>query len=379
MSGVHLRTVGSAVPAHAASQAAACRFMQELAAHQLGVAGDRKQVERWQRFIATVHDRSAIDRRHAVLGDYLRRPADFTFFPSNGALEPFPSTAARMAVYEREAPALARTAAERALAAAGVAAADVSSLVVVSCTGFFAPGPDIALVRALGLRPDVERAVIGFMGCYAAFNGLRHALASCRADPSAAVLVVCVELCSLHFQREVTANNVVANALFADGAAAALVTGAGHPKGGLVIVDSYASLVAGAESLLGWTIGDTGFQMTVDPALPGALRDSAGGHVDRALGRVGAKRADVGRWAVHPGGRRILDAVGAHLGLDPDPDEGELAPSYRVLRDYGNMSSPTVLFILERILEARPARDELVLALGFGPGLTADSMLLRAA
>jgi predicted naringenin-chalcone synthase len=282
-----------------------------------------------------------------------------------------------MAVYRREAPPLARQAVDRCMAAAPhVSVAAISHLIVVTCTGFFAPGLDILLQRELGLRPDVQRQVIGFMGCYGAFNGLRAARAACLADPEACALVVCVELCSIHFQQEMTMNNLVANCLFADGAAAALVTNepAGSGRGLLALEDSYTVVEEDSLDQMTWAITDTGFQMTLGPDVPNTLRDGVGPFVDALLGRNGLARDRVGFWAVHPGGRRIVEAVQERLRLE----DADLEPSYGVLADHGNMSSPTVLFVVERCLERRPKAGTRGVALAFGPGLTLESFLLRA-
>jgi alpha-pyrone synthase len=375
-----LQAIGTAVPRYSASQAFAAEFNKRVAqAYRTGAfnggdgEGDRRAPS--PGVIDRIFKQSAIESRSSVLADYLREPHEFDFYPKNWALYPSPSTSARMELYRREAPPLAREAAEACLAAApGVPRQAVTHLVVVTCTGFFAPGIDIVLARALGLRPDVQRQIIGFMGCYGAFNGLRAAAAACTADPDAVALVVCVELCTIHFQQDLTMDNIVANCLFSDGAAAALVTGAGRPAGPLALVDSYTIVEEDSLDQMTWTVVDTGFRMTLGAEVPDTLRRSAGPFVETLLGRNQLTLDDVAFWAIHPGGRRIVEAVRETLGLSAD----DVAPSFEVLARHGNMSSPTVLFVLERCLARRPEPGAIGVAMAFGPGLTVESLLVRA-
>jgi predicted naringenin-chalcone synthase len=280
-----------------------------------------------------------------------------------------------MELYRREAPRLACRAAERCLAGVeGFAREAVTHLIVVSCTGFFAPGLDAHLVGALELRPDVHRLTVGFMGCHAAFNALRAADAICRANDDAHVLIVCVELCTIHFQRDPTLNDIVANSLFSDGAAAFLITRR-PARGVLELLDSTSRLDTTSADQMSWTITDTGFRMMLGSEVPRTLMERVGPFVDELLGRGGWRRADVGFWAIHHGGRRIVEVVRDRLALS----DAEAAPSFEVLAEHGNMSSPTIAFVLDRALRRRPDPGTLGVALAFGPGLTLESALLRVA
>ncbi len=364
--------IGTAVPSYRAPQAQVAEWAKRVAREQFD---DEREGRRAAGAVERIYRNSAIHQRSSVLGDFVASPEEFDFFPPNWRLDPEPSTAARMELYRREAPGLAQRAAESCLAKSDVPRRAISHLVVVTCTGFFAPGVDAALVGSLGLRPDVKRTIVGFMGCYAAFNALRAADSICRSDPEAVVLVVCVELCSIHFQGRFSMNNVVANCLFSDGAAAALVTSAPEASrsGVLEIVDSYSRIEPDSESQMTWTVTDTGFQMALAPEVPDTLRSGISPFVGTLLGMNGARKDDIGFWAVHPGGRRIVEVVREELSIDED----SVAPSYEVLSEFGNMSSPTILFVLERCLLRRPATDSLGIALAFGPGLTLESMLFR--
>jgi predicted naringenin-chalcone synthase len=290
-----------------------------------------------------------------------------------------PSTGARNAFYAREAPGLFVEAARRAVEACpGLGPDAVTHLVTASCTGFYAPGPDLDVVRGLGLPASVKRSHLGFMGCCAAFPALRQAAEICGADPGAVVLVVCAELCSIHLRTAEDPDTIRGASLFADGAAAAVVTGAdaapapAEPPAPVLRLDRFETMVTptGGEEMA-WSIGDLGFEMVLGSYVPQII----GTHIEEATAPlVGEDRAAVRHWAIHPGGRSILDRVEDALGLSPE----QLEPSRAVLRDYGNMSSATVLFVLREILRAPMEEDEeTVCGMAFGPGLTVETALMR--
>jgi alpha-pyrone synthase len=299
--------------------------------------------------------RSGIGNRYTVLSEDDTHEAAGSFY----ARPDPPGTAERMAVYAAKAPELALEAICR------LEGLDrVTHLVVASCTGFTAPGIDQVIARRLALAPTVERTVIGFMGCYAGVTALRSAAHIVRADSAARVLVVAVELCSLHLQPTARLDSLLAMAQFADGAAAAMITGEGA---GLALGDGLSLTLEDSHDLITWTIGDTGFAMKLSGEVPGRLAEAL---ADEAVaGKVtgGAPAAHTEAWAVHPGGRSILDAVERGLGLAPET----LAASRAVLQECGNMSSASVLFVLERLMAERPPSG---LALAFGPGLAVEGL-----
>jgi predicted naringenin-chalcone synthase len=282
--------------------------------------------------------------------------ADGGFYAS----DPLPPTSARMTLYAAEAPRLA-LAAVRTLGEK-VALDGISHLVVASCTGFTAPGIDQILAAELGLGGHVERTLVGFMGCYAAVAALRTAHHIVRSEPEARVLVVTVELSTLHLQPDAALEPLLAMLQFGDGAAAALVTG---EPGGFAISQPFAATLPDSADLIRWRIGDTGFAMHLSGEVPArigrALADPA---LLATIVPEGA--AGVDAWAVHAGGRSILDAVEQALALDP----AALAESRDVLRRFGNMSSATLMFVLAALLD-RPSANTGV-AVAFGPGLAAD-------
>ena len=248
----------------------------------------------------------------------------------------------------------------------------ITHLITVSCTGMSAPGLDLQLMEALQLPTSVFRSSVNFMGCYAAIHGLKWADAICRSEPGAKVVVVCVELCTLHFQSEATKDNISSAMLFSDGAAAVLVTADTDPRKGFRLEQFHSEVSLHGKRDMAWDIAQTGFRMTLSGYIPELLEADFASLVERALTRASLKTNDIRHWCIHPGGRRILDAIGKSLHLPGDA----LAHSYSVMRDYGNMSSPTLLFVLKRIQDALHDEDgAYVFASAFGPGLTMETFI----
>jgi predicted naringenin-chalcone synthase len=294
------------------------------------------------------------------------------FLPSGAPDDRGPTTAQRMQHYAAGAPPLALAASRRALEEARVPANTISHLVSVSCTGFAAPGVDLALIRGLGLPSTVERCHVGFMGCHGAINGLRVANAFTTAGPSARVLLCAVELCSLHYFYGWSPQHVIANALFADGAAAVVGApgSAAAPECWTVSATGSCLLPDSADAMT-WTIGDHGFEMTLSKRVPALIQEHLRPWLEKWLEVHRLALGDVRSWVIHPGGPRIVEAAAEALGLPA----AAVADGLGVFRGHGNMSSPTVLFILQR-LRARAAPRPCV-ALAFGPGLVAEVALLR--
>ncbi|GAB3617655.1 type III polyketide synthase [Okibacterium endophyticum] len=333
-----------------------------------------------ERLVRTSFDSSGIDTRRSVIDEFdLSAEVNEPMFydRDSGALLS-PGTRARNEIYIANAGPLYVEAARRVITQTeGVDESTITHVVTVSCTGFYAPGPDYEIVRELGLPSSTLRYHIGFMGCYASFPALRAALAFCRADPSAVVLVVSVELCSIHVRSSNDPDQIVAASVFGDGAAAAIVTGEHGAAAAALRIDALASdLTPVGERDMAWTIGDHGFDMVLSAAVPKIIDT----YIEQAIQPVladepelaGDPAAGISHWAVHPGGRSILDKVESRLGLSAE----QLEPSRDILRDYGNMSSATILFVLKRILDAAGSADgERVCAMAFGPGLTVETGL----
>jgi predicted naringenin-chalcone synthase len=346
----HLNRIGTAVPAHEA--------------HATYLAWAGRQLAREPRKLALLKrmiERAGIEHRWSVLppstgGDgQLGKGA----FYEEGRMPP---TSARMALYAQEAPTLALA----AVAALGPVTG-VTHLVVASCTGFVAPGIDQIIARRLGLSPHVERTLVGFMGCYAAVAALRTAHHIVRSEPAARVLVITVELSSLHLQPATDLEPILAMMQFGDGAAAAL---AELGRDALELSGPFANTLPDSDDLIRWVIGDTGFEMHLSGAVPARIAAALA-----APGKAGLPdAATVDSWAVHAGGRSVLDAVEHGLSLPADA----LGHSREVLRTSGNMSSATLMFVLARILESGAAIDNGI-AIAFGPGLAAEGIRYRSA
>ena len=325
---------------------------------QLMLKSDNRRVALFNRMA----ERSGISHRYSFLEpDPGGEVVDTEGFYAPGS---FPDTAARMRKFEAWAPGLAVEAVEKLLD--GEDRSRITHVIVTSCTGLSAPGIDLTLVEQCGLSPSVERTMVGFMGCYAAINALKLARHIVRSQPDARVLAVNLELCSLHLHETADMEEILSFLLFADGCAAALISA--DPKG--VAMESFhAALVPNTRELIRWHIRQQGFDMVLSGGVPGAIRTALAGSRDAITG--GAN--DIDLWAVHPGGRTVLDAVEQAFGLAPTA----LGASRSVLNDYGNMSSGTVMFVLDRIM--RGSGQGRGCAMSFGPGLVAETMMFHMA
>ena len=362
----YLGAIGTATPAHRLAQPVIADFM--AGALELDADGTRK--------LRALYRVSGIEHRYSVLADYGRVNGDYEFFPNSPGLEPFPTVSQRMAAYRREALPLALAAVHDSLRQApGIEASSLTHLITVSCTGMYAPGLDIELVAALALPLHVRRTCVNFMGCYAAVNALRLADSIVRADPAARVLVVSVELCTLHFQKSHEEDHLISNALFGDGAAACLVLG--QPLPGptpcLALQAFHCGLAPEGTQDMAWHIGDFGFEMTLSGYVPALIERGIGQLTADLLQDLPVRRADIRHFALHPGGRKILEAIEKALNLSRDDNRH----AYRVLREFGNMSSATVLFVLRELLSTAADNGAPVLSCAFGPGLTMEAMLLE--
>lgn len=350
----HLNAIATAVPPN------------DVHGAFVAFAGDLLGETRARPLFERLAKRSQIDHRWSVIRPQSRDDGglDADGVYRRGA---FPSTAQRMRIYEAFAPDLAARAVEGL--GLGADAGRITHVIVTSCTGLAAPGLDLHLVRAFGLSPSVERTVIGFMGCYAAINGLKAARHIVRSEPDARVLLVSLELCTLHLQETADLEQVLSFLVFADGCAAALIS---SDEEGFALESFHALLAPEAADQITWNIRDQGFDMMLSGQVPASVGQALRGGQGAILGNHA--KADIELWAVHPGGRSVLDAVEAALELD----DGALRASREVLRRFGNMSSATILFVLAELMrEARPGQKGCGMA--FGPGLTAETMLFRAA
>jgi predicted naringenin-chalcone synthase len=327
-----------------------------------------------QAWLSRVFLRSGIEERSVVLvGKENQLDSLRSFYPPPASADDRgPTTAARMERYAIEAPRLAFAAAARALTDSHTAPRAITHLITASCTGFYAPGLDASLIGQLGLSPNVRRLHVGFMGCHAAFNALAAARDAVIADPTAKVLLCCVELCSLHMAYGWDPGKLVANALFADGAASVVIGKAtANHASNWHLRDTASFLLPNSLDAMSWRIGDHGFEMTLLQSVPALIRQHLRECCQTWLARHDLQLSDIAGWAIHPGGPKILSAVADALDLAPEA----LRHSRKILAHHGNMSSATVLFILEQMA------DEIAggpcVAIGLGPGMMAEGMLLR--
>jgi predicted naringenin-chalcone synthase len=350
--------IGTAVPPHRIAQTDAAGIAQGFAC----------TTSAEEKLLQTLYRRAGVEGRSSVILDSSDGPLETrqSFYGTTP-----PTTLARMRKYEASAGSLALAAVESALQDARLAPERVTHLLTVSCSGFYSPGFDIHLIKETPLPCHVARTHIGFMGCQGALNGLRLASAFGAADPSSCVLLCALELCSLHHQYGWDAENIVANALFGDGAAAAVfVPSRDSSRQRYRLVASGSIVIPESADAMSWRIGDQGFEMTLSTRVPDLIYQHLGSWLRFWLAGQNLDMADVGSWAVHPGGPRILAAVAEALELPRQT----LEVSYQVLAEHGNMSSPTILFILDLLSKADAARP--CVALAFGPGLTIEAALL---
>lgn len=357
-------SIGTAVPPFAHQQDAILPFMQHIYALS---DEDRRKLK-------FLYHQSGIRTRYSVIPDYSRPAREWKFYPPTENLEPFPSLEQRMQWYHKYAAPLSLDAIRQCLAGK-INPREVTHLITVSCTGMSAPGLDLELVELIDLPRTVFRTSVNFMGCYAALHALKIADAFCRADAGAKVLIVCTELCTLHFQQEPSTDNITSSLLFGDGSAAALVVGDEQPGKGVKIDSFYSEIVTKGKKDMTWELSATGFQMVLSSYIPDLIEEDFASLVSRALEKNNSRLETISHWCIHPGGRKILDSIHKSLHFT----NGHLDLSYEVLKEYGNMSSPTILFVLQRIMDKLDyGQPNKVFGAAFGPGLTMETCTLTS-
>ncbi|MEX2477742.1 MAG: type III polyketide synthase [Gracilimonas sp.] len=358
---VFIHDIATSVPSFFSDQ----QHIREVMKKHIG--SDRKT----QAILHRIYSQSGIEKRHSVVEDFMPNENGTLFF--NGKIKNDPGTAARNKVYERESKKLFVDTARKLLADnPHIFSNEITHVITVSCTGFFAPGPDYEVVKALKLKPSTQRYHVGFMGCYAAFPAMKMAQSFCISDPDAVVLLVSAELCTLHFQFKNDVDNLLSGSVFADGAAGMIVSSK-PPKKQSFKMNTFASaLVPKGEKDMAWTIGDTGFDMVLSTYVPDIIRENLQAAVQPLYDQYQLSTNEIDHWAVHPGGRSILDKIESALELDSE----KISASRKVLSEYGNMSSATVLFVLQELFDTDLDEGERILSMAFGPGLTIESGMM---
>ncbi len=320
-----------------------------------------------------LYRQSGINTRYSVIPDYSSTQQDREFYAKSNDLEPFPCLEKRMRWFACNAAKLSVEAITKCISGQ-IEATQITHLITVSCTGMSAPGMDLEIMEAMDLPSNIFRTSVNFMGCYAAIHALKIADALCKSDVGANVIIVCTELCTLHFQKEASADNITSTLLFADGCAAVLVQHKAAVAKGLSLNNFYSDVAFKGKKDMSWQLSSKGFLMTLTGYVPDLVKEDFDVLLNKALMNSGVKKEDINFWCIHPGGKKILEAIQQSTGLK----ETDLKESYEVLKDYGNMSSPTVLFVLKKILDElqqTQAEGANIFGVAFGPGLTMETFI----
>ncbi|MBV9986703.1 MAG: type III polyketide synthase [Chitinophagaceae bacterium] len=352
-------SIATAVPGHCHKQSDILSFMQDI--YGLNDYERRK--------LKFLYEHSGIDTRYSVIGDFSKPEEEWDFIPADPQ-EQFPSLEKRMSVYENAALDISKQATKKCLNG-HLQSSDVTHLITVSCTGMSAPGLDLQLVKALQFPTTIFRSSVNFMGCYAAVHALKLAKMICDSTPNSNVVIVAAELCTLHFQQDYTEDNAASSLLFSDGAAAVLMSNTLRSPNAFSLQGFYSQVAFKGEADMAWQLGSQGFLMTLSGYIPQLISEDINQLVEDALSHHGLEQEDIAYWCIHPGGKRILDLIQKQLQLSPD----DLCYSREILRRYGNMSSPTVLFVLKYIMEHDIPSGSKLMGMAFGPGLTMETFI----
>ena len=356
-------SIATALPEYAHRQEVICDFMQNVYA--------LSEVEK--RKLRFLYRQSDIDMRYSVIPDYSLNANEWQFYPVTENLEPFPTLEHRMKWFNKYATPLSVNAIEKCIAGT-INKDEITHLITVSCTGMSAPGLDLQVMESMNLPLNIFRTSVNFMGCYAAIHAMKMADAFCRSDAKAKVLVVCTELCTLHFQRENTMDNIASSLLFGDGSAAFLMLPDEANMKGIRVNNFYSEVGFNGKDHMSWELSSSGFLMQLSGYVPELIQQDFGALLNNALAHAGMVEKDISHWCIHPGGKRILASIERSNHIS----NNDLRYSYKVLSDYGNMSSPTILFVLKEIMDNLENNPEPANIFGaaFGPGLTMETFIL---
>ncbi|HEY2722288.1 MAG TPA: type III polyketide synthase [Chitinophagaceae bacterium] len=353
-------SIGTALPEYKNRQDDILKFMQ------LVFAMDNLE----NRKLKYLYHHSGIDYRYSVIPDYSCKINDWQFYPQTENLEPFPSLEQRISLFNTHAAPLSVKAIQSCIEN-HIESNEITHLITVSCTGMSAPGLDLQVMELMDLPKHIYRTSVNFMGCYASIHALKIADVICKQEKNANVLVVCTELCTLHFQKEPTLDNITSSLLFGDGAAAVLVTGNDRNRTGLRIDNFYSEVITKGKKDMSWELSSSGFLMTLSGYVPELLEEDFSPLVTRSLEKAGMEKNEITHWCIHPGGKRILDAIHRSLAFSGD----EFRESHDTLGEIGNVSSATILFVLKKIMQQKLLPSQKVFGAAFGPGLTMETFV----
>jgi predicted naringenin-chalcone synthase len=354
-------SIATASPPFAHKQEDILHYMQK--AYQLDAAEKRK--------LAFLYHHSGIETRHSAIPDYGITKSDWQFLPQNDQ-DPFPSIDQRMELYKKNAAPISIEAIHKCIDN-HISPDQITHLITISCTGMSAPGLDLEIMEAMHLSPTLFRTSINFMGCYAAIHGLKLAKFICDSEPDAQVVIVATELCTLHFQKEYTLENASSSLLFADGSAAVLVNNNSTDPKALQIEGFHSQVAFQGKKDMAWEISSKGFLMTLSSYIPHLIKEDVELLIRSALEKKGLTQDDIPYWCIHPGGKKIVDVIEQKLSLKKE----QTKYARKILAENGNMSSPTILFVLKEIMDSSIQPNEPVFGIAFGPGLTMETFLCK--
>jgi predicted naringenin-chalcone synthase len=355
-------SIATAVPPYKHQQQAICEFADAIYSTD--------EIE--SRKLRFLYKHSGISTRYSVIPDYGLPPAERQFYSTAPDLEPFPGMEKRMQWYADHAAWISINAIEKCINGK-IGKEQITHLITVSCTGMSAPGLDLEIMEKMGLMRNIFRTSVNFMGCYAAIHALKLADAICRSDEKANVVIVCTEFCTLHFQKEISLDNITATLLFADGCAAVLMQPENSAEKGISIKSFFSDVAFKGKTDMSWKIASTGFLMTLSGYVPDLVKEDFNALATKALEHAGISKEAITHWCIHPGGKKILEAIGNGISLPPC----SLHYSYEVLNDYGNMSSATILFVLQKMFNEfkESSKPATIFGAAFGPGLTMETFI----
>lgn len=357
-------SIATAVPAYQHKQ-------QDIFEFANAIHSDSNEESRKLRFL---YGHSGISTRYSIIPDYSCAIEERKFYSKERNLEPFPNLEKRMEWFSQYAGKLSVEAINGCISGK-IKSEAITHLITVSCTGLSAPGLDLEIMETMNLPQGIFRTSVNFMGCYAAVHALRMADAICKNEKNASVVVVCTELCTLHFQKDKTVDNITSTLLFADGCAAVLVQHDESIERGFILESFFSNVAFNGKKDMAWQLSSRGFLMTLTGYVPELLKEDFDNLVSAALHKAGIKKEEINYWCMHPGGKKILEAISQSLQLK----NGDLDYCYKVLNDYGNMSSPTILFVLKRILDdinqQKEGKGKKIFGAAFGPGLTMETFI----